>query len=295
MQVSVVIPTHNRPEMLAEAIASVRAQTFTDYEIVVVSNGESEETRSASRDVATSTVYIELGDGNVSAARNAGAECAKGEWIAFLDDDDLWLPTKLERQVAEAQRTGADMIACDYVEFYPDGRELIRQPRLFEGWPYVKALSHQYWWAAPSGVMVRKAVFKQAGGFDPGQRSCEDNDMWRRISWRHTIHQVEEVLFRYRQSPAGLCADKRTCYRYDLRHFHKMRHDTPPDLRWALPSATIFVPLRLVGIFGPDWLVSPLRQFRPRLRWIEFRQWLKPRTRVRALLRVMLQTRYRGA
>jgi glycosyltransferase involved in cell wall biosynthesis len=293
MRVSVVIPTHNRPELLAEAIASVRAQTFTDYEIIVVSNGESRETRWASRGVAAGHgTYIELDEGNVSVARNTGIERARGEWIAFLDDDDLWLPTILEREVAEAQRTGADMIACDYVEFHPNGREFIRQLRLFEGWTYVKALNHQCW--CGRGVMVRKAVFDETGGFDPNLRACEDNDMWRRISWRHTIHQVEEVLYRYRQNPVSLSADKRTCYRYDLLHFQKMRRDTPPDLRWALPSAITFVPPRLVGIFGPNWLVNPLLQFRPRLRWIEFRQWLKPRTRVRALLRAVFPTSHLG-
>jgi hypothetical protein len=276
--------------MLAEAIASVGAQTSPAYEIIVVSNGESAETRRSSREVAAGHAkYLELDLGNVSAARNAGVARATGEWIAFLDDDDAWLPTKLERQVAEAQRTGADMIACDYVEFYPDGREIIRRPRLIEGWPYVKALSHQCWWAAPSGVMIRKAAFDQVGGFDPGQRSCEDNDMWRRISWRHTIHQIEEVLFRYRQGPDGLCADKRTCYRYDLRHFRKMRRDTPLDLRWALPWAITFVSPRLVGIFGPDWLIDLSSRFRPRLRWIQFRQRLKPLTRARALIRAVCE------
>src|SRR5260370_823595 len=109
--VSVIIPTHNRPGMLAEALASVRAQTFTDYEIIVVSNGESDDMRRASRDAASGCVYLELDRGNVSAARNFGMERAKGEWIAILDDDDLWPPNKLERQIAEAEATGADMSA----------------------------------------------------------------------------------------------------------------------------------------------------------------------------------------
>src|SRR5260370_42068750 len=132
--VSVGIPTHNRPRMLAETLASVRAQTFTDYEIIVVSNGESAEERRASQEAASGCVYLELDRGNVSAARNFGIERAKGEWIAILDDDDLWPPNKLERQVAEARRTGADMITGDFVEFYPDGCEIIIRPRVPEGW-----------------------------------------------------------------------------------------------------------------------------------------------------------------
>src|SRR6266404_3543486 len=98
--ISVIVPTHNRPEMLAEALASVRSQTFTDYEIIVVSNGESAEMRRTSREVAAGCVYLEFDCGNVSFARNAGIKRASGDWIAFLDDDDIWLANKLERQIA---------------------------------------------------------------------------------------------------------------------------------------------------------------------------------------------------
>jgi glycosyltransferase involved in cell wall biosynthesis len=195
--VSVIIPTHNRPEMLAEALGSVRAQTFTDYEVLIVSNGENADMRQASQEVAAPYgKYFERSAGNVSSARNFGIELAKGKWIAFLDDDDLWLPAKLEQQAAEAERTGADMVSRDYIEFFSDGREIARQPRLFDGWSYTKALSQQYWWAAPSAVMVRKRLFDEIGGFDPRQRYSEDNDMWR-ISRRHTIHQMNEILMRH--------------------------------------------------------------------------------------------------
>jgi glycosyltransferase involved in cell wall biosynthesis len=76
--------------MLAEAFESVLAQTFTDYEIIVVSNGENAEMRGRSRYVAAGWTYVALDRGNVSIARNAGVAMAKGEWIAFLDDDDVW-------------------------------------------------------------------------------------------------------------------------------------------------------------------------------------------------------------
>src|SRR5258707_14358159 len=157
--VSVIIPTHNRPEMLAEALASVRAQTFADYEIIVVSNGESANMRRASRHAAAGCIHLELERGSVSAARNFGIARAKGEWIAILDDDDLWPPNKLERQVAEARRTGADMITGDFVEFYPDGCEIIIRPRVPEGWSYVKALNHYCWGAATGAALIRRRVF----------------------------------------------------------------------------------------------------------------------------------------
>jgi glycosyltransferase involved in cell wall biosynthesis len=282
--VSVVIPTHNRPEMLAEAITSIRAQTFTDYEIIIVSNGESDDMRRASREVATAHDggYFALRQGNVSGARNFGVEHAKGEWIAFLDDDDLWLPNKLERQVAEAQRTGADIITCDFVKFSRDGCEVIDRPRPPDGWSYLKGLSHQRWWMPPSTTMVRKRLFNEVGDFDPHQRYGEDTDLWRRMSWHHAIYQMDEVLARRRRGHASLTQHERIRMLYDLRHFFKMHRDTPLHLHSALPHAAIFVLPRLVGLVAPMWLLRLLRRLRPRTRWKPFRHRLRLSMRVRA-------------
>jgi glycosyltransferase involved in cell wall biosynthesis len=182
--VSVIVPTHNRPEMLAEALASVRAQTFTDYEIIVVSNGELPRTAAASQKVAVlaGARWFVLADGNVSAARNFGIERTKGEWIAFLDDDDLWLPDKLERQMKALEITGADMIACDYVESYRDGSKVLQRPRLLPGVSYLEGLNHLQWWAATPSVVVRRSVVQAVNGFDVRLYYGEDVDLWRRIA-----------------------------------------------------------------------------------------------------------------
>jgi hypothetical protein len=136
--------------------------------------------RRAGKKPARDCAFYGLDDGNVSAARNLVAARTKGEWIAVLDDYQPWPPTKLERQVVEAERTGADMIACDSIEFRPDDREIIRRPRRLDGWSYAEALSHGYWWAPPSMVMIHKCVFDEIG-------------------WRHNIHQMHETLARYRR------------------------------------------------------------------------------------------------
>jgi glycosyltransferase involved in cell wall biosynthesis len=255
MLVSVVIPTHNRPEMLVEAIASVRVQTLADYEIIVISNGEGTDMRRASREAAANCTYVELDRGNVSAARNAGIERANGEWVAFLDDDDIWLPTKLERQCAEAQRTGADLIACDYVDCYSDSRKIVRQPRLPDGWTYVKAACLQSWWAVPSATMIRKSVLSRVGGFDRRLCYAEDTDMVRRISWRHPIHQMEEVLVHLRHGHPSLTQRPERSRRLQtLRHSLKMYVDTPRDLRSELPPA-IVIGLQLALLLAPEWLL----------------------------------------
>jgi glycosyltransferase involved in cell wall biosynthesis len=263
--VSVIIPSHNRPEWLAAALASVRAQTFTDYEIIVVSNGESVEAQHKSRCAAQvkGAIYFALDDGNLPAARNFGVTQASGEWLAFLDDDDVWLPTKLERQLAAARRTGAEMVTTDYVEFYPCGLELARHSDFRCG----------RWHAPPSAVLVRRQTFDAVCGFDPAFLRIEDSDLWRRISLRHTIHQVREILVRYRRGHLCMTRDMRATYRYELRHFQKMWRDTPRDLRSSLPRWWSFVPRRLIGILMPNWIRAAGRIIRPRYRLLRFLRW----------------------
>ena len=323
--VSVVVPTHNRPDMLAQALASIRAQTYPDYEIVVISNGEGPDMRRASGAVAATfnAIYLELPEGNLPAARNYGIEHAKGEWIALLDDDDWWLPTKLERQVEAARRSGADMVTCDYVEIWNDGHEVVLRPRIpIQGWSYAKAISHGYWWMATGATLIRKSVYESVGGFDARMRYSEDNDTWRRISWRHSIHQTDDVLFCYRRGHQSMMSRERTRYLYDLRHFFKMHFDTPSDLRSALPGGNYFwnraaiicfpsaltrkleltpwggpqwsrlIPVRVLAFY--HWLRGPHSWLRPRTRWMSFRGWLRPRTRLKQFWERWSKRKYRA-
>jgi glycosyltransferase involved in cell wall biosynthesis len=284
--ISVLIPTHNRPQMLAEALASVRSQTYSDFEIIVVSNGENAETRSLTRSFARAheARYFELDKGNVSIARNFGIEQAHGDWIAFLDDDDLWLPHKLERQISEAARTGADLIDCNHLEVYPDGRVIVApRPHLPDGWTYTKALSNYYLGIQPSSTMARKAAIKAVGGFDPRLRWSEDRDVWRRISWRHSIHQMNEILVELRSYRHGhLTAmhpqNERQRYIHELKHFAKMWLDTPRDLRSELPRAATFVRKRHVDALTPDWLNRVRFRLGIRTRFNELRHRLQLRT-----------------
>lgn len=269
--VSVVVPTHNRPQMLAEALASLKQQTFSDYEVIVVSNGESATMRVRSGACAArygAAVY-ELPESNLSAARNFAIARARGEWIAFLDDDDIWLPQKLERQLDAAHRTGADMVACDSIFFFPDGREFVSGSRIYEGWSFIKAINHGRWGAPPSAVIVRKAAIDAVAGFDTRQRYCEDIDLWRRIAWRHALHQMDEALVRYRRHPETMTRHWSWISCYGLRNYIKMLRDTPPDLRWTVPSPIVLMRRWLLRTFMPAWLRQPRKQWaalRPRVR-----------------------------
>src|SRR6516162_2720916 len=114
MLVSVVIPTHDRPKLLLRAIEGVLRQTHREIEVIVVIDRPDPETASAVRGVNDARVQLMLNPhpSTAAAARNAGADHAKGEWIAFLDDDDEWLPNKLERQLAFAAGRDPALVSC---------------------------------------------------------------------------------------------------------------------------------------------------------------------------------------
>ena len=97
--VSVIIPTYNRADLVQEALASVKAQTFRDFEIVVVDDGGTDGTCEVLSAWRETRVLRHPGRRGVSAARNTGITAARGQWLAFLDSDDLWLPDKLARQI----------------------------------------------------------------------------------------------------------------------------------------------------------------------------------------------------
>ncbi len=301
--VSVVVPTHNRPEMLAEALASVRAQTFTDYEIIVVSNGEGNRWRlSAAVAEKYGARFHALDAGNVSGARNYGVHLAEGEWIAFLDDDDLWQPGKLARQLAEARRTGADAIIADFQVLYPNTSTSIGMTRppanrsIREGF-----LLANYGGGAASGIMARKAKLIEAGLFDANLRAAEDWDMWARLAEVAEIAYIPDLLSVYRIHASNFTHSHLRIAWGEFLVYRKNLRRAPPHLRTRIILAMLTRPL-LIPVYlklnRNFWLLLRclyrgraslnLRNhywrfrawLRPRSRYWAFRAWLRPRTRL---------------
>lgn len=115
--ISIVIPTYNRAHSVNTAIDTVLAQTFADYEIIVIDDGSTDNTKDVLRPYADKIHYIYQANKGVSAARNAGIKAAQGEWIAFLDSDDEWLPRKLELQVLDVHQYPEAVLSCTNVLF----------------------------------------------------------------------------------------------------------------------------------------------------------------------------------
>jgi glycosyltransferase involved in cell wall biosynthesis len=225
--VSVVIPTHNRPDMLCEAIASVRAQTFTDYEILVVCNGSSQEDLvryTAIRDVR----LIVTSRKGIGLALNIGIEAAQGEWVAFLDDDDLWEPNKLENQLQAAESEHADLVFCDFASF-GRGPTLVEPLRPPTGFSLREALLLANYAGGCSVTMVRRSALLAVGGFDENL-VCPDWDLWMRLSWYFRIARTDAVLVRYRYHEGNTSKNMRPTM-FHLRTMAKVFMTVPKDLK----------------------------------------------------------------
>ncbi len=192
--VSVIIPTYNRGWIVREAIDSVLAQDFEDFELIVIDDGSTDDTRrlldSYGRDI---TVICQANSG-VSAARNRGIAAAAGQLIAFLDSDDLWLPGKLSRQVAFFETHPQTLINQTNEIWVRNGVRVNpgRRHRKSSGMIFERSLALCL--VSPSAVMVRKNLLDTVGGFDETMPACEDYDLWLRISCRYPVYLIDTPL-----------------------------------------------------------------------------------------------------
>jgi glycosyltransferase involved in cell wall biosynthesis len=197
--VTVVIPTYNRARVLGRALDSVRAQTFQDLEIVVVDDGSADDTAAVVagyRDARIRRLSLERRSG-AARARNVGIGVARGEWVAFLDSDDEWLPPKLEAQLARAANADrrVDAVYClRSIHDHLTGRARPQRSPLHEG-DVFDALLRGGWTPPTSLVMVRRAALEAVGGFDEALPSFQDYDLWLRLAQRGSwFAAVDAVL-----------------------------------------------------------------------------------------------------
>lgn len=195
MLVSVVIPTFNRCGFVCEAVASVRAQHDSEHEIIVVDDGSTDGTAAVlERQFGHRVKVVRTANRGVAAARNCGVAASRGELIAFLDSDDLWLPGKLAVQTAFfSDHTSAEICQTDEI-WIRDGVRVNpcahhRKPSgdIFE--PSLRRCL-----VSPSAVMLRRELFGRVGGFDERLRACEDYDLWLRIAHNTPVGLVDHAL-----------------------------------------------------------------------------------------------------
>jgi glycosyltransferase involved in cell wall biosynthesis len=193
--VSVIIPTYNRAAWVTAAAASVLTQKFGDYELIVVDDGSTDATLEALASLRGQVKVLRRGERRgVSAARNLGAGAARGEWLAFLDSDDLWLPDKLARQM-DYLRAHPDLLICQTEEIWMRNGVRVNPPathRKVGGDIFFRSLERCS--VSPSAVMVHRGLFEDMQGFDESLPAAEDYDLWLRIAWRYPVGLTPEPL-----------------------------------------------------------------------------------------------------
>lgn len=230
--VTVVIPAYNDAAWIADAVTSVLTQSRRPEEILVVDDGSTDETPALVRDRFGSAVtLITRPNGGPSRARNTGIESAGQPYVGFLDADDVWVPTKLERQLAvlEADRS-VGVVATDWVrtarELPAEVPEADKLPSTRIRYADLLALNR----FQTSTVLARTAILREVGGFDPSVDGAEDWDLWVRLAQVAGVVKLDWPFVLYRDRETGYSKDVWRVYETMLTLLDKHR-DTAPMSR----------------------------------------------------------------
>jgi glycosyltransferase involved in cell wall biosynthesis len=206
--ISVIIPTFNRGHCLEESIRSVRDQNFPDFELIVVDDGSVDNTIEVVNQFPDIR-FIRLDKNRgVSFARNCGLKQAQGDWIAFLDSDDLWKKGKLQAQVQWVNQH-PDCYAVYTDEIWVRNGVRVNQMKKHQKYSgeifqYCLPLCI----VSPSSVLLRTKMLNEVGGFDESMLVCEDYDLWLRIAKQYPFHFIDEKLIVKRGGHADQLSSK---------------------------------------------------------------------------------------
>jgi len=208
-KVSVVIPTYNAARYIAEAIESVLAQSYHDYEIIVVDDGSTDNTKEVLRPYMDRIRYFYKENGGVSSARNRGIQEARGEYIAFLDADDLWLPEKLKLQIEiMEQHPDFAMIHTDIKVIDVNGTLLKesanKRRQSHNGMVFEEFFKTYRSLVMMSSALIRKSSIESMGLFDESLSVSEDYDFFLRFFWNYPVYLLDEPLVKYRITPGSI-------------------------------------------------------------------------------------------
>lgn len=196
-KVSVIIPSYNRAKLVGRAIDSVLKQTFSDYEIIVVDDGSQDNTKDVLSAYDRKIKYIYQSNRGISGARNRGIKEAAGEYIAFLDSDDLWIPEKLAEQVKVLEANKKVGIVYSKLQMINDkGEHCGVKPKHKSGKNF-RELIEIGGDIPTSSVMTRRECFEKVGVFDESLQQMEDIDMWIRIAKVYDLYEIADQMLAY--------------------------------------------------------------------------------------------------
>ena len=234
LKISVIIPAYNAEKTIRETIESVLKQTFSNFKIVIINDGSSDRTLDIIQQIVDPRIQcFSYKNGGNSLARNRGISHATGEFISFLDADDLWTPDKLELQLAALQNSEAS-VAYSWTTTFIDGQEksvFPCTPIYFEGNVYDKLLVNNFI-ANGSNILVRKKAIELVGGFEPTLKRCADWDFYIRLAAKcHFVVVPKHQIF-YRRSSGSLSMNIKLVEQESIKVIEKAYQSAPPKYQF---------------------------------------------------------------
>lgn len=236
-EISVIIPAYNSEETIVQTIKTVIRQTFHDFELIVIDDGSKDKTPELVHSIKDDRIKLfSYENGGLPTARNRGMTHSNGEFIAFLDADDLWTPDKLELQLAALKQSSEAGLAYSWTYFMDinergEAVTLLPSPSYsFEGDVYEKLLVSDFIHSG-SNTLIRRQTLDSVGNFDSTLKSCEDWDYWLRVaaSWHFVVVPKHQVF--YRRSPNSMSSKVEVMRREALIAMGKAYKSAPADLQ----------------------------------------------------------------
>jgi glycosyltransferase involved in cell wall biosynthesis len=254
--VSVIIPTHDRAKFVDLAVGSVLSQTYPRIEVIVVDDGSTDNTWDVLKKYEGKIEYVYQERSERSKARNHGFRHSAGEYICFLDSDDLWLPTKIEKQVEvlnENLEVGAVYAGVQFIDKKGDpcGAEIVwdapKRQALYED-----LMTHNVITGTTSSVMFRRSCLNRVGLFDESMNTCEDLELYLRVARSFKLHKIDLPLVKFRihgentQSHGSLMAKG---WETILR---KISENTPAEFQYYKNEAIVKILAKIASLYYKD-------------------------------------------
>lgn len=237
--VTVVIPTYNAITYLPETLKSLLNQTFNDFEVIIVDDGSSDRTQEWVGNLTDARIkgVVQINQG-VAVARNQGIALASGKYIAFLDSDDLWKPTKLEKQVECLEENPDVGLVNTWIENIDEqGNYLTTVQTPESGSNAWNQIIEENLILCGSVPMIRRSCFEDVGVFDTNLLSAEDWDMWIRIAAKYSFAVIREPLVSYRQHLKSKSNNLHKHLFHRLKVIDKTFQSVPADLQYLKDRA----------------------------------------------------------
>lgn len=237
--ISVVIPAYNAESTILETVQSVQEQTFLDFELVVINDGSTDKTMELLNTIEDPRLRIfSYENGGLPIARNRGVAHAVGEYVTFIDADDLWTSDKLELQLSALQRHPEAGVAYSWTAFIDEQGEFLYavEPLFFEGNVYAKLLVENFI-SSGSNILVRRKFVESVGGFDPLLKSAEDCDYNFRLAAQCSFVLVPKYQVLYRKSSKAMSSKVDVMEKANLIVIERAFQNAPPELQFLKPES----------------------------------------------------------